>query len=356
MVARAAKGASENKLLPITSMMAIELKQNVLTLTTTDTANTLKIRADKIEGEDFYAVVPVDKFSKLIAKSTSEAITLTVKENSLEVKSNGTYNIDLMVDEEGLIKFPEYVFDKHGKGFIVNLTSIKSILAINKAAIAKNLESPCLCGYYVGDQVITTDENVICFQNINLVNEPILISPEMMELLALNTEEKIKYYHTGSYFLFETDNVIVHGAEHDGKEVFPVDEILGYLDQEFTSSCKLPKLLLQSIIDRLSLFIEPYDKNGAYFTFTKQGVKIYSKKSSSVETMAYSESRNFTPFTCVVDIPMIKSQIDANPAELIELHYGHNAAIKLVSGNITQVISLLEDDLAANSNSGSSES
>ena len=48
MVARSVKGASENKLLPITSMMCIEMKNNVLTLTTTDTANTLKVRADKI--------------------------------------------------------------------------------------------------------------------------------------------------------------------------------------------------------------------------------------------------------------------------------------------------------------------
>jgi DNA polymerase III sliding clamp (beta) subunit (PCNA family) len=38
MVARASKGASENKLLPITRLMAFELKDNVLTLTTTDTA------------------------------------------------------------------------------------------------------------------------------------------------------------------------------------------------------------------------------------------------------------------------------------------------------------------------------
>ena len=50
MVARASKGASENKLLPITSMMAIELKDNVLTLTTTDTANYLKVKADKVDA------------------------------------------------------------------------------------------------------------------------------------------------------------------------------------------------------------------------------------------------------------------------------------------------------------------
>lgn len=344
MVSKAAKGASENKLLPITSMLAIELKGNVLTLTTTDTSNTLKIIADKIEGEDFYVVVPVDVFSKLIAKTSSEDITLTLKENSLEVKGNGVYNIALPTDEDGLVRFPEYSFNKRGiTQKTLNLSSVKSILNINKAALAKNIETPCLCGYYIGDQVITTDENVICFNNMNLLGIDVLISPTMMELLALNTEEKISCFYRDGRFLFETPNVILYGAEHDDKHLFPVDDITAYLDANFDASCKLPKLLLQSIIDRLSLFIEPYDKNGAYFTFTDKGLQIASKQSRSLETIAYSDSKNFKNFRCCVDIPMFKSQLDANPDENIELWYGHEAAIKLTSGNVTQVIALLED-------------
>lgn len=344
MVQRASKGASENKLLPITSMMAIELKDNVLTLTTTDTSNTLKVRATEIPGEDFYVVVPVDKFTKLITKSTSENITLTLKDKSLEVKSNGIYNIELPVDEDGLIKFPEYTFKKKGKGLVINLTSIHNIISTNKAALSKVLEAPCLCGYYIGERAITTDENVICFNDINLVKENILVSPETMELLTLNTQEKIKYFHTGTQLLFETDDVIVHGYEHEGMDMYPIKELNDYLEVEFPSMCKLPKLLLQSVMDRLSLFIEPYDKNGAYFKFTSEGVEVSSKRSKSIEVISYSESKNFSPFICCVDIPMLKSQVDSNPGELIELHYGHPAAIKLVSGNVTQVIALLEDD------------
>ena len=43
MVSKAIKGASGNKMIPITSLMAIELKENVLTLTTTDASNYVKI-------------------------------------------------------------------------------------------------------------------------------------------------------------------------------------------------------------------------------------------------------------------------------------------------------------------------
>ena len=43
MIAKAIKGASNNKLIPLTSLMAIEVKDKVLTLTTTDATNYLYI-------------------------------------------------------------------------------------------------------------------------------------------------------------------------------------------------------------------------------------------------------------------------------------------------------------------------
>ena len=344
MVARATKGASENKLLPITSMMCIEMKNNVLTLTTTDTANTLIVRSDKIEGDDMYAVVPVKQFSGLISKTTSDTIKLVLKGSDLEVHGNGVHRISLPVDEDGVVQFPRFSFDKEGDGQIINLSSIKDVLSINKASVAKTIDNPCLCSYYLGQQVISTDEQTICFNDMQLTDEDYLISPEMMELLSLAKQEKITWWYKDGFFLFETDDMILHGAEHDGKELFPAQEILGYLDTEFASRCRLPKIGIQGLIDRLALFIEPYDKNGAYLTFTKEGEKINSKKSNSDETITYIESNNFAPFRCCVDIPMLKGLIDANPGESIDIWYGNEACIKMTSGKVTQVIALLEDD------------
>lgn len=352
MVARATKGASENKLLPITSMMCIEMKDHVLYLTTTDTANTLVVKCDKIEGDDMYAVVPVKQFSGLIAKTTSDSIKLVLKGNDLEVHGNGVHKISLPVDEDGVVQFPRFMFDKEGEGEVINLSSVKDVLNINKASVAKTIDTPCLCGYYLGEQVITTDEQTICFNDMKLVQEPFLVSPEMMELLALSKQEKITWWYKDGFFLFETDDMILHGAEHDGKDLFPAEDIMGYLDAEFTSRCHLPKIAIQGLIDRLALFIEPYDKNGAYLTFTKEGVKINSKKSNSDETIAYIESDNFSPFVCCVDIPMLKGLIDANPGESIDIWYGNEACIKMTSGKVTQVIALLEDEGLENLQNG----
>lgn len=344
MVARAVKGASENKLLPITSMMCIQLKDGVLSLTTTDTANTLVIKAQGVEGDDMYAVVPVKQFSGLIAKTTSDSLELNLSGSDIEVRGNGVHKIALPADEDGMVRFPEYSFEKEGEGNTIQLSSIKEILNINKASVAKTIDTPCLCGYYLGDKVISTDEMTICFNDTKLVDGEYLVSPEMMDLLGLATQENISWWYKDGEFLFETEDLVLFGAEHDGKDLFPSTEVQGYLEEKFPSVCELPRLYLQSVIDRLSLFIEPYDKNGAYFTFTSDGVKITSKKSSSDETISYVASTNFAPFRCCVDIPMFKELIDANPGDNIELWYGHEACIKMTSGKVTQVIALLEDD------------
>ena len=350
MVSKAIKGAGNNKLLPITSMMLIEKSNNTngkIVLTTTDTNNTLKVYGEPYSSEDFYCVVPVDIFSKLISKLTCEKLTLDVCEDTLKVTGNGTYKISLPVDEEGLVQFPTYEFSGTDT-YDIKLSTVKSILAVNKSALSTSSEGDCYCGYYLADKVITSDENVICFNMIKVCDKPVLISREMMDLVALTNNEDIKFVRNGSYIEFTCGDITVYGPEHFGIDEFPVEDMCAYLDLNFPSSCKVTKLSMQSVIDRLALFIEPYDRNGAYFTFTKDGIMIKSKKSSIEELVHYSESDNFMPFVCCVDVPMFKSQLDSIPTDTITLAFGDENALKLSSGNIVSVVALFEDEELSN--------
>jgi DNA polymerase III sliding clamp (beta) subunit (PCNA family) len=351
MVAKAIKGASNNKMIPITGLMAISLRDNVLTLTTTDATNTLKVIEPKIEGEDFYVVVQVDIFSKLVAKTTVETITLKLIEQVLEVKGNGSYKIELPLDEEGqLIRFPEYKFIPSDNGEEVNLSTIKTLLNANKAALAETMEIPCLTGYYFDEKVITTDTFKVCSNDIKVFQSKILLSAELVELLAVMDHEKINVQHNDGKVLFTTPNVIVYGVELDGIEDYPADAIEAYLKTEFSSSCKLPKSALLNVLDRLLLFVATYDKNGIYLTFTNEGLVITSKRSTGTELIKYQGSENFQSFTCCADIELLKSQISAQDGELVEMWYGHEKAVKMVSGKITQIVALLEDDRAVENN------
>lgn len=344
-VNKAIKGAGFNNLIPITSMIGIKLEGGKLRLFTTDMTNTLCIIIDKVSGEDMDITVDADKFGKLIAKTTSEDIDLSVKDDILYVKANGTYKIPLISDEEGLVTFPGLAETK-GKTTNVKLTSIMQAYNINKSALAKTLENPALTGYYCGDMVISTDANVITFNDFKMFeqDEPLLISPQLMQLLTLNKQEDIKLIVDKTLLTFITDDMVVQGAVMEGIEDFPADDVKAYLDEAFTSSCKVPKDLLLATLDRLALFIEPYDKNGAYFTFGRKGINIHSKKDASTEVINYVESKDFKQFICCVDIPMLKEQLQANPDDTVKICYGNENALKIESGKVTQVIALLEDE------------
>lgn len=345
MVSKAIKGASNNKMIPLTSLMEIELVDGVLTIRTTDANTTLSIVATGIEGERFHTVVPSDVFSKLVAKTTTETISLSMDEAGLEVKGNGRYNIELPMDDSGkLVKFQQVKMPDEVTETTISTALIKTILTANKAAIAQTMEQPYLTGYYVGDKVITTDSFKVCSNNEKVLGTPQLLPQEMVDLLALISAPTINVTTGGSKICFATSDVVIKGTVMQDIELYPVDAIEAYLLTEFKSRCHLPKLALIDVLERLSLFVSIYDKNGVYVTFMDKCVELSSKRSNGVEVINYQQSENPMPYTCCIDIELFKSQIAAQETEVVELWFGHERAIKMVSGKITQIVSLLEDD------------
>lgn len=346
MVAKAMKGASCNRMIPLTSLMAIELKDHKLTLITTDATNYLYVQEDKVDGEDFYVVVQTEIFSKLIARLTCERVSMELKSHKLSIIGNGEYSIELPLDEDGqLIKYPDPVrnFD-FGDSTEINLSTIKLILNTAKVSLAATMEVPCYTGYYVGDKIIATDTCQICGIGIKLLPEPALISAEMMDLLDVMTDEKIKVYRDVDTMIFETGNCTVYGKAMDSLGDYQVDVINNLLETEFHSSCVVPKGDMLQLLDRLALFVGVYDKNGIYLTFTRDGLMITSKQANSSEIVKYLESADFVEFTCCIDIEMFRTQIKANSGDRIEIQYGEDNAIKMTDGNVTQILALLEDD------------
>lgn len=349
MVAKALKGASCNKLILITSLMEIKVEKGVLTLTTTNGANYLKVSEKGAADKDFKVVVEVGVFSKLVAKTTSENITLQLNETSLTFTGNGTYNIELPLDENGqLINYPSYTFNKGSEVYSTKLTTIKSILSVNKTAVAKTLEMPQLTGYYLGeDYVCTTDSFLICTNKLNFLNkkhESLLIHQDLMNLLDVLDTEDVNVYFDDNKMLFETPNVTVYGTQLSGIEDYPINEIMSFVEEQFESSCVLPKTALLNALDRILLFVTPYDKNGVYLNFTKEGVLVSSRKKSGSELIKYQTSENFKDYSVYVDVESLKSQVNVQPDETVKIHYGNDQTLKLTHGNITQIICLMEEE------------
>ena len=345
MVTKSVKGASNNKLIPLTSLLGIRVVDGELVLTTTDATNYLYIK-DKVGGEDFSVTVPVEIFSKLVSRMTCENIKLTVSDNSLTVTGNGTYTIELPMDEEGgLITYPDPLSKVTlGDKETINLSTISAILTTLKPALAVTIEDPCYTGYYIGDRVVATDTYKIASMQTKLFSLSKLLAPETMDLLAVMSTEKIDVAFQDNIIVFISPNCIVYGVVMENIDDYAIDAISELVDAKFESMCKVSKSSILQVLDRLSLFVSNFDKNGIYLTFTRNGINISSKSSSGVEIVPYSESKDFKDFTCCIDIEMLTTQIKAQATDMVEMYYGLDNAIKMVDGNIIQVVALLEDD------------
>ena len=347
MVSKAVKGSSCNKLIPLTSLMKIQVKDGILSLVTTNMSDYLHIKK-KVDAEDFYVVVQTEQFAKLVSKMTSENISLELKDSILTVKGNGSYKIELPMDENGeMIKYPNPLTELKFEGestSTINLTTIKTILATNKAALAVTMEVPVYTGYYVGEKVISTDTYKICALNKKLFDEPVMISPETMNLLDVMTAEKINVDFSGDVILFTTEDCVLFSHKMEGIDEFAIEPISNLLNKPFESKCKVNKNAILATLDRIALFVGPYDNKSITLTFTGEGIDISSKKSDGIETIKYIESTNPVAFTCNIDIVMLLQQIKANTADSIEIQYGDDTLLKLVDGEITQLVALLEEN------------
>lgn len=351
MVARAVKGVGNNKLIPLTSLMAIEVSDNKLTLTTTDATNYLYIIEDKVVADDFYIVVDANTFSKLISKMTCENIVLEVKSGTqiLKVTGNGTYKIELPLDENGEpIKYPnpyEVIRESVNDVGTINRTTIQVILETIKPALAVTLENPCYTGYYIGDNVVATDTYKIASMGVKLFDSPKLVGAELMDLLSVMNAEKISVAISDDDVIFSTDDCVICGKFMEGLEDYAIDAIMDLVNTKIDSFCVIPKSAILQLLDRLSLFVGTYDKNAIYLTFTRNGLQVSSKAANGVEIIEYTASENFKDFTCSVDIQMLMQEVKAIQNDVIELYYGEDNAIKMTDGNITVVVALLEDEI-----------
>lgn len=348
MVSKSARGAGNNKLIPLTGLLGMKLESGKLTLTTTDATNYLYIIEDEIEGDDFNITIPVEIFLKLVSKTTSEYVELTADDSKLTVKGNGKYTIGLPLDENGKpIKYPDpmskFAEDEYSQE-VVKYVDIAKILTTLKSALSISVgDDPCYSGYYVGDRVVATDTYKIAALNTKLLEQRALISSDLMSLLSVMSTDTIDVYRKDNKFVFKTDNCIIYGFEMEGIDDYAIDAISGLVESEFTSFCKIEKADILQLLDRLSLFVSPYDKNNIGLEFTQDGIAISSKSSSGAEIIQYQESSNFQPFKCLIDITMLIQEIKSIPFETLTIYYGLDSSIKIVCVDITIVIALAED-------------
>lgn len=347
MVNKAIQGSSNNKALPLTSLIGIEFKGRVLSLYTTDGSNQLIVKHAFRDQElpeilqEFYTIVNADTFSKLVGKTTKETIELENKDNYLEFKGNGVNKFDIAINEDGEIVRFKAQEKIDAEPFSIDTKLLQGAIKVAKASIAKTMDVPCLTGYYICDNIITTDRQLVCKLNYGLCKEPLLLPSEMAELLLLAERETINVLHKDNKLMFFDEDFVLCGNELEGKEIYPVQPINNLVSLDYKSEISVKKQELLNVLDRMALFVSDRDENGIILTFASGTLQITSKKSNANEIIV-SDTQGNLDFECLVDIQMLKSQVETISTDMVQISYGQDKSIKIQDGYVTHVISLIE--------------
>lgn len=344
-VNKVVKGMGNNKILPITEMIGINLNANNVILVSTDGTTKVQITLtveDTLDKMSF--VVNGKTFSQLVQKTTSEFVFLTIEDNKLTFKGNGTYSFSFPSDEDGeLVKLPIIEIDKSNQSDI-DVKELKKSYDVNKFSVADTMETPSYTGFYFYDGgAITTNSMKISYVKNSLFTSPILLNSKFLSLVSIFDNGTIKSYQTNSEIVFESDNVSIQGYKMNEVVDFPIEDIKPFLENDLPHKVRLNKKALLNLLDRISVFVTPFDKNSVKIDFTKDGARVWTLDGINNELLPYIDVDNLQESSIKVDVKNIKDLVTADPEEEIVIMYGHPAAIKLSFGNVSQVLALVGD-------------
>lgn len=342
LVNKSVKGMGTNKMLPITEMIGININGPKISLLSTDGSNKVEVMGT-IEGntESIQAAVAGKTFANLIQKTTTENVTLIFEDNKLTVKGNGTYTFPLSIDEDDdLVKMSS--IDVEGLDTKEVLSKdLKQSYDINKESVALTMETPAYTGfYYDKDGAITTNSLKVSYIKNSLFNNPVLLFKSFAALFELFEEETVKIAENNSAVFVITPSLVIKGQKKTEVLEFPVDQIKTLLDTSISHQARVNKQSLLNLLERVALFITPYDKNNIRIDFTKDGMRVWTIDGNSNELLPYIDSTDQVEQTIKVDITSFKALISSNPDEELLIHYGHPDIIKMSFGLTVQALAL----------------
>lgn len=332
LVNKANKGVGNIKIIPSTSLINIRVKDNVMTLITNNGHDYLYI-TEVVNSEDFNVVIETNSFVSLINKLTTEFAELSVNNNSLLVKGNGSYEFPIYMNNEGnIFEYPnplnEVNVDEWKKVTTIQVDIVKTIIDNLKYSLSEQFSQPCYTNYYFSDEVITTNSLKISCYKQNVFNSTKLVMPSTMELLLL-MKDTIDVYEKDKYFMFEGNGIKLYSVCADGLEEYKADVIKSLLETPYTYSITLNAKELIPILERISIFTP--DIIEIIFNNDELLIKGNNKSQEKISI------ENGNDFQCKVDIQLLLSLLKTIK-DTFELQYGNEGSLKIINQDVIHIV------------------
>lgn len=349
-----------SELSSILDTLQLKTVDKVLCLSVTNKEYYVEVKLDITDEVDFHATVSANLFLKLVSQLTAEDIELTVSDNVLNVKANGSYKIPLIFEGEQLMELPVININNVVKEFDIPSGILNSILNYNTKELDKGtISRPIQKFFYVDEKGAITFTTGACVNSFELA-EPvkILLNKRLVKLFKLfqdcSVHFKLAYDAVeGSNDIIQTkvqfaasDIVITSILSCDDSMLsqIPVNAIRGRADNIYPYSVVLSKNDLMATLGRLMLFTSSSSeidlKQNILFVFGSDSVTVSDIKGENKEVLKYLNKASgiVDEYRANLDIMDLKLTLDTCVEPSITLSFGDGNAFILSRGSIKNVI------------------
>lgn len=333
-----------NPLLEISNYIQLVCdKDGSMRINATDGDNHITVFEDGEYDESIDFIVKTDQFVSLINKTTTENVTLTAKENYLEVKGNGTYKVELVQDEI----YPDHKIETNGALKIDDCVAynLKHGLNVGKNVKSQTAADGCLFGYlFRNNHIITADAIKVNASDFDCQGLEVLIPPSLANLVQTLSSEKVNIIHdvNNNSIMFKSKNIVISGTLMEGVEEYP-ESILPMIEETQPSLCVVDTQEFLKALNRIGLFIDIYDMNTLQIAFVGDLITLQTV-GGSVESITTKDSPRHEDIVYEVNIKYLQDLVSSVDSPTIDIEYGNPDLIKIVSDKDQMLLSTLDNE------------
>lgn len=342
----------------LTETLELKAVDKKLTLSVTNGEYFLTVKFDLDTEEVLHASVNASLFLKLINAVTTEDIQLSMKDNYLEVKANGTYKIPYIYESDRILTLPQIKIQNPTLEMKVSGDILKSILDYNSKELQRGtISRPVQKMYYLDEKGCLTFTTGACVNYFEL-EKPVklLFNNRLVKLFKLFKGEMTDFVLGYDYvdenltqtkISFETSYiklVAITGCTDDLLNSVPVTAIRNRAEFEYHYNIVLNTVELKSAIDRLMLFSAGYGsirnlKPYSLFEFKNNKVTIFDSNKDNIEEIYFKNSEVLQEkYSMVLDLADLKLILDTVSDDYITLSFGNHQAAVIKRKSIYNVI------------------
>lgn len=340
----------------LTETLEMIVVDNNLYVTVTNKEYCVQTRLYLGYNEEFHTTVNAKLFLNLVSKTTTEDIELTVTDNCLMFKGNGSYKIPLIFDGTKLLELPFLEVENPTCDMYINGSTLNSILKYNSKELSKGIIShPVQKLYYIDEQGAITFTSGACVNSFTL-DQPVkfLLSSKVVKLFKLFPDDEIHFVlgHTvladgkmQTRVKFEnadtTLTAIVPGDDNLINAV-PTKAIRDMASSIYPHQVTINKDALLQAISRLLIFrnsassVQPIGT----FVFDDKQVVISDGTKGNSENLVYDSAEGLSaePYSMALYLNDLKTTLETYSDSHLTMSFGNHRSIAISKANVKMII------------------